>query len=155
MVDGTKIRLQGPRGVNLGRADMRWALASVEENKPFEPVGFWVKKCWKKIKEDLENHLNCKRLEVLFSDGEPGIEEVLLEEGMRHQRCVLHGKRDLSYILYLDGLKKTEQAPLMKKIVAIPAFQLNKEKLEKLSPEDLPKIKALAEKNTKGISGND
>ncbi len=40
MVDGTKVRLQGPKGIDLCRVDMRWALASVEENKPFESVGF-------------------------------------------------------------------------------------------------------------------
>ena len=151
MVDGTGVRLQGPKGVDLGRADMRWALDSQEENRPFEPVGLWVKKSWGKTREDLENRLNYDHLEVLFSDGESGIEEALLEKGMRHQRCILHGKRDFSYILYLDGLKKLSQLPLREKLSTIPTFQFNKERLEKLNSEDLPKIKALAEKTKKGF----
>jgi len=69
-----------------------------------------------------------------------------LEKGMRHQRCVLHGKRDFSYILYLDRVKKVEQIPLREKPTAIPVFQFNKEKLEEVSPENLLKVKALAEK---------
>lgn len=77
---------------------MRWALASLGENEPFEPVGFWRNKSWSQIKKDLKTRLNYDCLEVLFSDGGPGIEEVLLEKGMRHQRCVLHGKRDFSYV---------------------------------------------------------
>jgi len=130
---------------------MRGALASLGENEPFEPVGFWINKGWSKIKKDLKNRLDYGHLEVLFSDGEPGIEEALLEKGMRHQRCVLHGKRDFSYILYIDGLKKAEQIPLREKMAAIPIFQFNKEKLEKLSPEDLSKVKALAEKTKQGF----
>ncbi|MEA3485392.1 MAG: hypothetical protein U9R03_01650, partial [Candidatus Aerophobetes bacterium] len=144
-------RLQGCRGTKMGKYEMRWALASLGENEPFEPVGFWINKSWGKIKKDLKNHLDYNRLEVLFFDGGPGIEEALLEKGMRHQRYVLHGKRDFSYILYIDGLKKAEQIPLREKLSAIPVFQFNKEKLEELSPEDLLKVKALAEKTKQGF----
>jgi hypothetical protein len=146
MVDGTKIRLQGHRGANLGQGEMRWALASLGEGQPFEPVGFWIDQSWKDIKQDLENRLDYNRLEILFSDGGPGIEEAFLEEGMRHQRCVLHGKRDFSYILYMDGFKKAEQAGLLEKMAAIPVFHFNKEKLERLSPDDVPKVKAHLER---------
>lgn len=51
---------------------------------------------------------------MLFSDGEPGIEENLLSVGMRQQRCSWHGKRDLPFLLYQDGLKKEEQQPFRK-----------------------------------------
>jgi hypothetical protein len=151
MVDGTGVRLQGYKGANLGKGEMRWALASLGENESFEPVGFWIDKSWRKIKRDLEDRLDYKRLEILFSDGEPAIEEALLEEGMLHQRCVLHGKRDFSYILYADGFKKAEQAPLIEKLETIPVFHFNKERLEQLSPEDLPKVKDLAEKTKHGF----
>lgn len=151
MVDGTGVRLQGYRGANLGRGEMRWALASLGEHKSFEPVGFWIGKSWQYIKKDLENRLDYKRLEVLFSDGGPGIEEALLAEGMLHQRCVGHGKRDFAYILYADGLKKAEQTPLKEKMEEIPVFRLNKEKLEQLSPDDLPEVKALVEKTQQGF----
>ena len=78
MADGTGVRLQEPKGLDLGKADMRWDLASVEENNPFEPVRLWAKKSWNKIRENLENRLGYDRLKLLFSDGEPGIEEALL-----------------------------------------------------------------------------
>ena len=151
MVDGTGVRLQGYRGVNRGKGDMRWALASLGEKEPFELVGFWIDESWKDIKKDLENRLDYKRLEVLFSDGGSGIEEAFLEEGMLHQRCVLHGKRDFSYVLYADGFKQAEQASLKDKLDAIPVFHFNREKLEQLSPEDLPKVRTLIEKTQQGF----
>ena len=151
MVDGTGVRLQGYRGTNLGKGEMRWALASLGEKESFELVGFWIDESWKEIKKDLETRIDYKRLEVLFSDGGPGIEEAFLEEGMFHQRCVLHGKRDFSYILYADGFKKAEQAPLKEKLEAIPVFHFNQARLEQLSPEDLPKVKTLIEKTQQGF----
>jgi hypothetical protein len=151
MVDGTKVRLQGHRGVPLGKGEMRWALASLGEKQPFEPVGFWIGKSWQEIKQDLDNRLEYSRLEILFSDGGPGIEEAFLEAGMRHQRCVLHGKRDFSYILYMDGFKKAEQAALVEKMAAIPVFHFNKERLERLSPDDIPKVKAQLERTQQGF----
>jgi tRNA G18 (ribose-2'-O)-methylase SpoU len=91
MVDGTGVRLQGYKGANLGKGEMRWALASLGEDELFEPVGFWIDKNWREI-------------------------------------------------------KKVEQAPLKEKLEAIPVFHFNKGKLEQLSPDDLPRVKALAEK---------
>lgn len=151
MVDGTGVRLQGYKGTNQGKGKMRWAMASVGEGEPFEPVGFWVDKSWRQIKEDLAKRLDYGRLEVLFSDGGAGIEEALLEEGMLHQRCVLHGKRDFSYILYADGFKKAEQEPLKERLEAIPVFHLNKDNLEELSAEDAARVKELAERTHQGF----
>lgn len=42
VVDGTKVHLQGTKGKDIGQVEMRWALASEGEGKPFEPVGFWI-----------------------------------------------------------------------------------------------------------------
>lgn len=151
MVDGTKVRLQGYKGSRRGHGELRWALASLGEKKPFEPVGFWINKSWKEIKKNLGSRLDYGCLEVLFSDGGPGIEEAFLEEGMLHQRCILHGKRDFSYILYLDKFKKAQQASLIEKMESIPVFHFNKEKLEQLGPDDLPKVKALLEKTQQGF----
>ncbi len=96
MVDGTKVHLQGPGGIDLGQTEMRWALASQGTGSPFEPVGFWIGKGWAAIRQDLEKRLAYEKIEVLFSDGGPGIEENLLTEGMSQQRCLWHGKRELS-----------------------------------------------------------
>lgn len=146
LVDGTKVHMQGYKGADLGQERMRWALASQGEGKPFDIVGFWVDKSWDEIKKDLERRLNYPKIEVLFSDGGPGIEEAFLEEGMRHQRCVLHGKRDFPYLLYMDGLKKDTQAFFKTKLEENPVFHFTKDKLEALTSEDLPKVKELADR---------
>ena len=136
MADGTKVKRQGRRGAPLDQAEMRWTLASEEVRRRFEPVGFWVDKDWKFIRKDLEKRLDYCNLEVLFSDGGPGIESNLLSEGMRPQRCVWHGKRDFSILLYQDGAKKEEQEPLHGFMKEILLFSLTKELLEEvLLPE--------------------
>lgn len=152
MVDGTKVRLQENRGANVGLGEMRWALASLGENQPFEPVGFWIDNSWKDIKQDLVKRLDYSRMEVLFSDGGPGIEEAFLEEGMLHQRCIFHGKREFPYFLYADGLKKAEQSALVEKMKSIPVYHFNKNMLEQLKPEDEPKIRACLEKTRQGFT---
>lgn len=152
MVDGTKVRLQENRGANVGLGEMRWALASLGENQPFEPVGFWIDDSWKDIKQDLMKRLDYSRMEVLFSDGGPGIEEAFLEEGMSHQRCIFHGKREFPYFLYADGLKKAEQSALVEKMKSIPVYHFNKNMLEQLKPEDEPKIRACLEKTRQGFT---
>jgi len=151
IVDGTKVRLQGHMGANLGHGEMRWALASQGEGQSFEPVGFWIDKSWKEIKQDLTKRLDYGRLEVLFSDGGPGIEEAFLEEGMLHQRCVLHGKREFPYILYQDGFKKAEQADLVAKLNTIPVFHFNKDRLEQLGIDDEPKVRTIVQQTEQGF----
>ena len=153
MVDGTKVLLQeeNKEGFLSREVDMRWALASLGENKPFEPVGFWIDETYKDIAKDLKERLNYSLLEVLFSDGERAIVENLLEEGMRHQPCLLHGKRDFAFILYAEGLKKSQQEFFKDKLNLIPAMNLTKANLEEIKPEDFPRVKELAEKTKQGF----
>ena len=151
MVDGTKVKRQGARGKPLDKADMRWALASESVKKRFDPVGFWVAKDWKFIRKDLEGRLGYQKLEVLFSDGGPGIEDSLLSEGMRHQRCVWHGKRDFPFLLYQDGAKKEEQQPFHELIKEIMLFSLTKEMLEEVLPPDKELVVDLIEEIKRGF----
>jgi hypothetical protein len=152
MVDGTKVRLQEVDQKGHGKkVEMRWALASREEKGKFDLVGIWIGESWQKIRRDLNQRLNYCNLEVLFSDGGPGIEENLLAPGMRHQRCLWHGKRDFPYILYLDKLNKPQQKELKDKLKFIPALNLRRSDLEQLSPEDLPRVKELAQKTKQGF----
>ena len=153
MVDGTKVHLQGPKGKDLGQTEMRWALASVGPGKPFEPVGFWIGKGWAAIRQDLEKRLAYGNLEVLFSDGGPGVEENLLAPGMRLQRCLWHGKRDFPYILYQEGLKKAQQEPFKDFLKAIPAFGLTNTRLEQIDSQDYSQIKKLAQETRQGFEG--
>ena len=62
-----------------------------------------------------------------------------------------HGKRDFPYILYLDKLKKPQQRELKDKLKSIPAMRLTRSRLEELTPEDLPRVRQLAEKTKQGF----
>lgn len=152
LVDGTKVRLQGARGYNLGLVEMRWALASEGANHRFEPVGFWVHTDWKTIRRDISKRLNYRKLKVLFSDGAPGVEEALLSKTMIHQRCLWHGKRDFPYLLYADGLKKAEQQPFIKQLNAIPAMMMSTGQLEALRPEDRPRVEQIIKQTQQEFS---
>ena len=151
LVDGTKVHLQGKKGKDLGQVEMRWALASEGEGKPFEPVGFWIDTSWKSIRKDLAKRLNYANLRVLFSDGEAGIEKNLLSGRMRHQRCMWHGKHDFPYILYTEGLKKPDQRPFIDQLHAIAAMSMTKAKLEKLKPKDRAHVRQLAQQTQQGF----
>lgn len=71
-----------------------------------------------------------------------------MKEGMSHQLCIWHGKREFPYLFYMDVLKKPQQQSFKKKLAAISAMQLDKAQLEQLTPEDVPKVKDMAD-NTK------
>lgn len=151
MADGTPVKLQGPGGQDLGKAEMRWTLASLGSGHPFELVGFWIGDDWGTIRQDLEKRLDYDKLQILFSDGGPGILENLLREGMEPQRCQWHGKRDFPYLLYADGFKKTGQTELKEKLNSIPAMSITKSDLEKLQSEDYPLVEHIAEKTKQGF----
>lgn len=151
MVDGTKVRRQGPRGRAKEKAEMRWALASGGTNQPFEPVGFWIDRDWSSIRQDLEARLGYRRLEVLLSDGGPGIEENLLQEEMRHQRCVWHGQRDFPFLLYQDGLKSRTQRPLRELLEPNPLFSVKRSDLETLEPTDKALVVSLVREIKRGF----
>lgn len=153
MVDGTKVHLQGPGGKDRGQVEMRWALAAVGPGKPFEPVGFWISKGWAAIRQDLEKRLTYGKIEVLFSDGGPGVKENLLAPGMRLQRCLWHGKRDFPYILYQEGLKKAQQEPFKDLLKAIPAFGLTDVRLERIDSQDYSHVQELAQQTRQGFEG--
>ena len=142
MVDGTKVALQ-ERGHSLGSSELRWALASEDVGRPFSLVGFWVNRDWPSIRRDLSQRLDYSRLRVLFSDGGPGIEDNLLSPQMDQQRCIWHGKRDFSFLLYADQVKGKAQKPLLQLLDQNPLFQLQQADLEALSPADEPLIRKL------------
>ena len=151
MVDGTTIRLQD-EGHSLGNAEMRWAMAAVEASQPLEPVGFWVNKDWATIRRDLDCRLNYPRLRVLFSDGGRGIEENLLSPTMKLQRCILHGQRDFSFLLYADGIKGQAQKQFRGLLDQNPLFHLRQVDLETLKAADEPLVRELASSIRRGFA---
>ena len=151
VVDGTKVHLQGALGKDLGQVEMRWAMASLGSPSRFEPVGFWIDTKWAEIRKELEERMDYQKLEVLFCDGGPGIEENLLHPGMKPQRCQWHGKREFPYFLYADGFKKPEQQSLVEKLQAVPVMTLTQNDMEKLRPEDRPLVEQMVDKTQQGF----
>ncbi len=151
LADGTKVHLQGRAGKDLGQVEMRWAMASSGSPSGFEPVGFWLDTEWAEIRKELESRLDYQKLEVLFCDGGPGIEQSLLHPGMKSQRCEWHAKRDFPYLLYADGFKKAEQKPLIDKLQAIPVMNVTQTKLEALRAEDRAVVEQIVEKTQQGF----
>ena len=74
-----------------------------------------------------------------------------MAEGMRHQRCIFHGRRDFSILLYQDGLKKKAQQPLIEFFNQIPAVSFIRSDMEKVSPADRPYIDELCERTEKSF----
>jgi len=66
----------------LKNGEFRLLLASTGVNHPFQPIGVGVNSSGEKIGEELTTLIDTTHLEVLFADGEPGIEALLLP-GMR------------------------------------------------------------------------
>ena len=98
--------LEGPLGKDLGQVEMRWALASLGSLSRFEPVGFWIDTEWAEIRKELESRMDYEKLEVLFSDGGPGIGRESFAS--RHETIVLSvaWQEGVSHFLYADGFKK-------------------------------------------------
>jgi hypothetical protein len=139
MVDGTGARFQNRENETnpcFYEGEIRFAFASVGEGRPFELVGMWVQRSWKECAQELYSRMSTDRLEVLICDGGPGIEEAFIMPGMRIQRCQWHGKRDLSFILYQDGVKKAQQQEIMDAFANAPLVGLHKDDIENLKKED-------------------
>lgn len=149
MVDGTEARFQDRHQEDkplFYNGELRFAFAAVSENRPFELVGMWVNKEWNECACELYNRMNTDCLEVLISDGGPGIEGAFLLSGMRPQRCQWHGKRDLSFILYADGAKKARQEEVMAMYDAIPLAGWQKKDIENLRSDDAKDLTSLRQK---------
>lgn len=149
MVDGTGARFQNRADKSkpdFYEGEIRFAFASVGEGRPFELVGMWVQRSWKECAQQLYSRMSTDRLEVLICDGGPGIEEAFAVPGMRIQRCQWHGKRDLSFILYQDGVKKAQQQEIMDAFAAAPLVGLHKENIESLRKKDTETLCSLRKK---------
>jgi len=149
MVDGTGARFQNRSDTEKDAfyvGEIRFAFASTGESNPFELVGMWVEKSWQQCASELYSRMCTDRLEVLICDGGPGIEEAFRRPAMRIQRCQWHGKRDLSFILYQDGVKKLQQEEVMQRYADIPLVGWNKEKIETLKNTDTEELQTLQNK---------
>lgn len=150
MIDGTGARFQKRDCADKAEfyeGEIRFAYAAVGEHKPFELVGMWVNKSWSECAQELFPRMNTEYLEALICDGGPGMEEAFLLPHMSMQRCQWHGKRDFSFILYADGLKKQEQQQFLEAFNAIPMTCLHKQEVEELAQQDAEELNRLRQKS--------
>ena len=86
-----------------------------------------------------------KPAKVLVSDGEEGIPEALAGPNTLHQRCLVHGRRNLPFALCQDGYKKGDRGPIEAAFRRIPGLHLCQPKLARLDPSDKMTIRELLE----------
>ena len=154
MVDGTGARFQSRTesgDPQFYEGEIRFAFAAVNECRPFELVGMWVNTPWNECAKELYNRMSTDRLEALICDGGAGIAEAFMLSGMRIQRCQWHGKRDLSFILYQDGIKKKEQQEILESFASIPTAGWTKAQVETIRPEDTGELNELRNKILTGF----
>lgn len=141
--DGTKVKLQA-RGHNTGGADMRLVVGSRTPHGPLEVLDYSVGDSWDEIAQRLRRRFP-KPPKVLVSDGEEGIPEALAGPETLHQRCLVHGRRNLPFALYQDGYLKADRDRIEKAFGRIPGLQLCQAELARVDPTDKTAIRELLE----------
>jgi hypothetical protein len=81
--------------------------------------------------------------QVLVSDGEEGIPEALAGPDTLHQRCLVHGRRNLPFALYQDGYGKADRARIERVFARIPGLQLSQAELARVDPSGKAAIREL------------
>lgn len=141
--DGTKLKLQ-VQGHNAGSADLRLVVGSRTPHGPLEVLDYSVADSWDEIAQRLRQRFP-KPPKVLVSDGEEGIPEALAGPGTLHQRCLVHGRRNLPFALYQDGYLKADRDRVEQAFARIPGLQLCQAELARLDPTDTAAIRELLE----------
>jgi len=140
--DGTKVKLQAPRGHDAGHADVRLVVGSRDPFGPLEVLDYSVGDSWEAIAARLRQRFPTPP-QVLVSDGEEGIPQTLAGPETLPQRCLVHGRRGLPFALYQDGVKKAGQAPITTAFERIPGLQLCQAELARLDPTDTAALQEL------------
>jgi len=141
--DGTKLKLQA-QGRNAGSADMRLVVGSRTPHGPLEVLDYSVGDSWEEIAARLRRRFP-KPPKVLLSDGEEGIPEALAGPDTLHQRCLVHGRRNLPFALYQDGYGKADRTRIEQAFARIPGLQLCQAELARLDPTDHAALRELLE----------
>ena len=141
--DGTKLKLQA-QGHQAGSADLRLVVGSRTPHGPLEVLDYSVGDAWDAIARRLRQRFP-KPPQVLLSDGEEGIPEALAGPETLHQRCLVHGRRNLPFALYQDGYRKADRGRIEQAFDRIPGLQLCQAELARVDPTDKTAIRALLE----------
>jgi hypothetical protein len=141
--DGTKLKLQA-QGHRAGSADLRLVVGSRSPHGPLEVLDFSVGDAWETIAQRLRQRFP-KPPKVLVSDGEEGIPEALAGPDTLHQRCLVHGRRNLPFALYQDGYVKADRTRIEQAFARIPGLQLCQAELARVDPTDKATLRELLE----------
>ncbi len=141
--DGTKLKLQA-QGHHAGSVDLRLVVGSRTPHGLLEVLDYSVGDAWAEIAARLRQRFPTPP-KVLLSDGEEGIPEALAGPDTLHQRCLVHGRRNLPFALYQDGYKKGEREPIEQAFARIPGLQLCQAELARVEPTDKAAIRELLE----------
>ncbi len=139
--DGTKLKLQA-QGHAAGSTDLRLVVGSRTPQGPLEVLDYSVGDAWETIAERLRQRFPTPP-KVLVSDGEEGIPEALAGPGTLHQRCLVHGRRNLPFALYQDGYRKAARGRIERAFARIPGLQLCQAELARLDPTDKAALREL------------
>jgi len=143
MADGTKLKLQD-QGWDAGLADLRLVLGSRTPHGRLEVLDLSIGDSWDEIAERLRERFPSPP-KALVSDGEEEIPEALGGPDTVHQRCLVHARRNLTFPLYKDGHKGTDQGPVKEAFAKIPGLQLCEAELARLDPTDKELLRDLLE----------
>jgi Transposase, Mutator family len=139
--DGTQLKLQA-QGHPAGSADLRLVVGSRTPHGPLEVLDYSVGDTWEAIAQRLRQRFPTPP-KVLVSDGEEGIPEALAGPATRHQRCLVHGRRNLPFALYQDGYRKADRGRIERAFARIPGLQLSQAELARVDPSDKAAIREL------------
>jgi len=148
--DGTKLKLQA-QGHTAGSADLRLVVGSRTPHGPLEVLDYSVGDSWDEIATRLRRRFPTPP-KVLLSDGEEGIPEALAGPDTLHQRCLVHGRRNLPFALYQDGCKKGDRGPIEAAFARIPGLQLCQAEVARLDPTDTAAIRELLEASERAFA---
>lgn len=141
--DGTKLKLQAG-GHAAGSADLRLVVGSRTPHGPLAVLDYSVGDSWDAIAQRLRQRFP-QPPKVLVSDGEEGIPEALAGPDTLHQRCLVHGRRNLPFALYQDGYLKADRGRIERAFARIPGLQLCQAELARLDPTDKATLRELLE----------
>lgn len=139
--DGTKLKLQA-QGHDAGNAELRLVVGSRTPHGPLELLDYSLGDSWEAIATRLRQRFPTPP-KALVSDGEEGIPEALAGPDTLHQRCLVHGRRNLPFALYQDGYGKADREPIEAAFARIPGLQLCQAELARLAAEDKATLQEL------------
>lgn len=148
MADGTKYKKAGGE-----RGELRLAIGITGE-KRIIGLGTWSGKNWRQIGRELKQRLRrIPRTPVALVDGELGLDKHVASLARATQRSQWHFLRDLSVLLWHDGLKKAQAHPLRDRLQGIVGVEIPAGEWEAVAPITRDRLKTRVAKAREEFQG--